>query len=78
MDIIFIGWNLLDRRQTNIQKSDRRSQAYERNEKDWVKTYQVREGNCVQELDLNQRVFWINVEVYIYHDVEDDDQAEDD
>ena len=35
------------------------------------------EGDRVQELDLDQRVLRVDVEVYVYHDVEDDDQGKD-
>lgn len=36
------------------------------------------ERDGVQELNLNERVLWIDVEVDIDHDVEDDNEGEDD
>ena len=38
----------------------------------------MREGNGVEELDLNQWVLRIYVEVDVDHDVEDDDETEND
>ena len=38
----------------------------------------MREGNSVEELDLDQRVLRVYVEVDVDHDVEDDDETEDD
>jgi len=35
------------------------------------------EGDCVQELNLDKRIFWINIEVYVDHNVKNDNQAED-
>ena len=36
------------------------------------------EGYRVEELDLNQRVLRVNIEVDVYHDVEDDNETEND
>ena len=35
----------------------------------------MRECYRVEELNLYERVLWVNIEVDIHHDVEDDDQA---
>ena len=37
----------------------------------------MREGDGVQELDLNQRVLWVDIEVDVHHDIEDDNKGED-
>ena len=38
----------------------------------------MREGDRVQELDLNKRVVRVEIEINIDHDIEDDDEAEND
>ena len=35
------------------------------------------EGDCVEELDLDQRIVGVQIEINVDHDVEDDNQAED-
>lgn len=38
----------------------------------------MRKSDCVQELNLNQRIERVNKEVYVDHDVEEYDETEDD
>ena len=67
-----------NRSQPDVQEADGGGQADHRNEEDGVESDEVREGDCVEELDLYQRVVRVEVEVDVHHDVEDDDEAEDD
>ena len=62
--------------QSNVQESDGRGKADQRDEEDGVKANKVREGDRVEELDLYQWVLRVNVEVDVHHDVEDDDKTE--
>ena len=78
-----LQWTVLDvsaisdRRQSNVQESNGRCKTDQWDEEDGVESDEVGEGDRVQELDLDQRVLRVDVEVNVYHDVEDDDQGKD-
>ena len=38
----------------------------------------MRERDGIEELDLNERVLWVNIEVNVDHDVENANEGEDD
>ena len=66
---------LLDSSQSDVQETNSRGHADQRDEKDRVQSNQMRESNRVQELNLDQWVLGVDIEVNVDHAIEDYNEA---